>query len=1051
MNNMRLYKILYGQIKYAVFLIACILLTGIGTAQNKPAAKAKAVTVTLKVTDESGTSVPGSQAVVGEGMLYTRADESGIMTLTAYPDDFITVSASGYEKGVFLINRVLEDNKIILKKAKLFMSSEDAVSLPFSSLKKRTLTGSTAMIKGSMLEKYPSTHLGNAFTGLVPGLHVTERNGSPGLSAEEKNGSYNITEKVTVSSRGRSMIYVIDGILTDITEMPLDPQEIESATIIKDIVGKAMYGPAGAGGIILINTKRGKTNERILNVNIEDGVSVVDRMPGWASGADYARLNNLAKNADGLAPGFSEDDITAYSKNDPYDMYHPSIDFRDMMFKNTRPFRRANVSSQGGNDVLQYFSSVLYDGEGDIYKIGPTADYNRISTRSNIDIRINEKLKAQFDVYGGLTYRRSPNYGYSTTFGEGGSQMDLVEFNSVIDALNNTPPVAFPVYANNDPTLKAPWFGVSNTYKFNPVGDLTSNGYYTETGRTGSANFALDYDMSGIIKGLKSRTSFGFNILNLLRLGKAENYIAYIATPSETPAGNDTILLTKVHDGVDAPDLSNLHDYYYQRFGFYENLAYERTFGSHFVQSTLTYMLYKVSKNGIEEPQRQQNAILTGLYSFNDKYSIQAVMNYAGSNSIESHNRYSVFPSAGASWVISEEGFMSDIKFIDYLKLRAEGGILGYENFLAPYYYQERWTRTTGTAFGPFTTGQWFGSNVESTVYRTYPSRIGNSEFGWEKSKEFSAGLDALLFDQKIYLELSYYNNLRDGQISQMYSTLPFIAGVSSALPYFNLNSTKYYGLETALQYTDNSGLLKYSIGGNATIQNSKLVKYNEPDYRYEYQHRTGTAADTYWGQKYLGKFESDAEASESRQLYDAYLKEGDLKYADMNGDGFVDDNDNSALGHTAPRLFYSLNARLNYKNLEMTVIGTGAAFFDIPLTNKYYWNGWGDNNYSNFVKDNVGGAYPRLTYYRVNNNFIASDFWLTSGNYFKVQNVELAYNVPLEKLQIIRSRGIRLYIRGANLMTLSKIKDVDPESIDSGVEVYPLYKTFTGGIKLTF
>jgi hypothetical protein len=133
-----------------------------------------------------------------------------------------------------------------------------------------------------------------------------------------------------------------------------------------------------------------------------------------------------------------------------------------------------------------------------------------------------------------------------------------------------------------------------------------------------------------------------------------------------------------------------------------------------------------------------------------------------------------------------------------------------------------------------------------------------------------------------------------------------------------------------------------------------------------------------------------------------------------------------------------------------VTVIGTGAAFFDIPLTNTYYWNGWGDNNYSNFVKENVDAAYPRLTYYKVNNNFINSDFWLTKGGYFKIQNIELAYNLPF-KLIKTGSQKTRLYVRGANLLTVTKVKDVDPESINSGVTTYPLYKTFTGGIKLTF
>ena len=520
------------------------------------------------------------------------------------------------------------------------------------------------------------------------------------------------------------------------------------------------------------------------------------------------------------------------------------------------------------------------------------------------------------------------------------------------------------------------------------------------------------------------------------------------STPSKTIAGNDTIMLAKVHDGIDNPNMSNLHDYYFQRYGFYENLSYEKNFGIYNIQTSLTYFFNELKRNGYTNPQRQQNVVLTGIYSIKDKYYIQGVLNYAGSYSL---SKYNLFPSVGVSWVISDESFMSDLKFINYLKLRAEAGILGVESYMTPFYSRSSWTYTTGSAFGPYTTNKWFGTNTESTVYRSYEGRIGNPDIEWEKAREFSIGLDALLFNQKLSFELNYYNNLRDGQISQLENSIPEIIGVSSALPRFNYGKTRYFGVEAGVKFNEYVGNFGYSLGGNATIMNSKLVKYDDPVYRYDYQYHTGTAVDTYWGQTYIGKFQSDAEAMAVPQVYDAALKKGDLKYKDMNNDGFIDDNDRSAIGHSTPRLYYSLNANINYRNFEITVIGTGCAFYDIALTNKYFWNGWGDNNYSKFVRDNIGGAYPRLTYYKVNNNFVASNFWLTKGDYFKIQNIELAYNFPSDKLKFIGSRKARFFIRGANLLTISKIKDVDPESINSGISVYPLFKTFTGGFKLTF
>lgn len=1048
---MKLHNLFNARNSFISLILFHLLLSGTLNAQEKAEKQRRVpMEVRLNVTGEDGTPVPGAKIVLGEGIIHTETDENGASALKGYLDQLVTINAPGFEKRTILVQDLIKDSNIKLSKARLFMTADDDVPFPYATFKKRHITGSADIIRSDQLEKYPSMDIRNALTGLVPGLYVRELNGQPGASAEEESGNYNITEKINVSARGSKMIYMIDEIPMDITEMQLSPEEIESVTVIRDIVGKTMFGPIGADGIIYINTKRGYRNERIMNVNLEDGVSIIDRMPGWTSGPDYAQLSNVARSNDGLPPLYNDADIAAYANNDPYDLYHPNIDFRSMLLKNTKAYKRASVSSRGGNDVIRYSSYLGYDGEGDIFKIGPKANLNKFGGRSNIDIQINDMIKVQASFFGGLSFRNSPNYGYAT--GESSSLTDILDFNSAVKEITSIPPVAFPVYANNDPALATPWYGVSNTFKSNPVGNLTENGFYTETARTALSNIALDYDFGNLIKGLKSRTLLGFNSYYLLRIGKAEDYAAYIVTPSVSAfTGNDTILLTRSKTNVTSDALRNLHDYFFNRLTAYENLSYDRTFGMHKIQSNLSYYYLRTSQNQVQEPQRQLNGVWSLLYSFNDKYSIHGVLDYAGTYWINKGKRFGLFPALGASWVISDEKFMADQKFINYLKIRAEAGVLGYENFMSPFLYRDNYSRGTGSAFGPFTSGQWFGTQQESTVYTTSPNRTGNPNLTWEKRKEFSIGFDGLMLNNKLSFEVTYYNNLRDGEIVRVSNTLPLIAGVSSWLPYFNYNITRFYGVETGIGYTGKSGKFDYSIRGNATIQNSRLVKYDAPDYRFGYQTRVGTAADTYWGQTYIGKFQSDEETYAVPQLYDAQLKEGDLKYMDKNLDGVVDDNDMSAMGHTTPRLFYSINANLWYRNFEFTVIGTGAALYDLPLTNRYYWNGWGDNNYSNFVKDNVGGAYPRLTYYKVNNNFVNSDFWLTAGGYFKIQNVELAYNLPVNKLLIINAQRIRFFLRGANLLTVSKVKDIDPESINSGIEVYPLFRTFTGGLKLTF
>jgi len=1047
----------YKKHGFVGLLMLCLLITGAVNAQDKTK-KSKPVSINLKVTDEQGNAIPKATIIVGEGLIHAETNASGEFEFKAMPEDFISITSPGYSKSVSLVSDIVVSSVVELKKAKLFTTTDDMVPMPFMSLKKRSLTAGYNVFRTADLEKYPTSDLRNAFAGLATGLEVTERDGSVGLNAEEANGNFRVTEKINLATRGRSPVFIIDDIPTDITEMPLDPQEIESVTVIKDIVGKAMLGPRGADGIIYIKTKRGKVNERVMNVNAEKGISKIDRFPGWASGADYARLNNQARLNSGLTTLYNEDAITGYAANNPYSFKYPSVDFRQMMLKDTKAFNRVNLSSMGGNETVQYAAYLGYNGEGDIYKIGKISDYHRVNVRSNIDIKVNELIKVKFDFFGGLTIRRSPNYGYNSNFtnedGNTNTALDLVEFNTVLNDITNTPPIAFPVYAAFADNAEAPWYAVSNNtaYRQNPIGNVMHNGYYTETGRTGASNLTFEYDMKELVPGLKSKTYVGFNVYNSLRIGKAEDYIAYVTTPGKTASGADTVTMVKVHDGYDMSGQEKLHDYYSQRFVVYENLSYAKAWGEHDVQAGLTYYLGKSSRNGIEEPQRQQNAVLTGSYTFKDKYIFQGVLNYAGTYSFAKDKRYGMFPAVGLGWVISEESFLSDIKPINYLKLRAETGVVGYEGFLPPFYDLDRWSiNSTGSAFGPYTTGQWFGSTTDNLVYRTAPSRVGNPELTWEKRREFSVGIDALLFNRKLSLEVNYFNNLRDGIVSQLINTIPMTAGISNARPFFNYNKIRYTGVELGLQYSDKIGALRFSVGGNATMQDSKILKYDEPNYRFDYQRRIGTPLNAIVGQTYIGKFASDAETKIVPQIYDEVLKQGDLKYKDLNGDGLIDDNDQSIIGNAAPKLIYALNLRLGYKNFELTGVGTGRAFYDIPMTNKYFQNGWNDNNYSNFVKDNIGGQYPRLTYQKINNNFVTSHFWLRDGGFFKVQNVELAYNVPLINGNLIGARGIRLYVRGANLLTVSKIKDVDPESINSGVTVYPLFKTFTAGVKLTF
>jgi TonB-linked SusC/RagA family outer membrane protein len=1018
-------------------------------AQKKTDKKSNANIIKITVTDAKGGALTNAQVVVGEGEQYAKANEKGEITFSAQLNDNIRVIMHGYQEQKVVTQLLLNQDTIRLNKMKLFSTIEDIIPLPFLNVKKRIATGSDVVINGELLENYQGTNLRNAFTGLAAGLEIREMNGTPGVNVSEQ---FN-TEKIDLLLRGRSPIVMVDGMPTDLTEMPLDPSEIESATIIKDVVSKNMFGATGADGILSIKTKHGKINERVINVNFEKGVNIYDRMPTWVNGTDYLKMNNLARSNSGMIPKYDSLTIAKYGASDGYNMYTPNNNFRDMMFKNTAEYTRANVSSSGGNEYLRYFSYLGYTSEGDIFKIGDPANYSRIVARANLDIKVNDYLKIILGAYGSISMRNTPNYGTGAEY---------TPFLAAYSDANNTPATAFPIYANNSPLLDKPWYGVSTNFPRNPIGGLVGKGFLNDQGRSGASNITFDYNMSHLVKGLSSQTYLGFNIVNQIRHGKAKDYIAYTVTPGLTPvntnpilypAGRDTLILVKIHDGLDVGDLSKKTDYYFQRLGLSETLNHDITFGKFNIQNSFTYYMSQIIRKDYENTQRQVNLIWSGILNYDGKYTLQASVNRAGTYSFLEKNRYINCPSIGASWIISEEDFMKSVSTVNFLKIRAQAGIMGYDNYAAPFYYQDNYSsNNTGQGFGPLTTsGTWFGTTTESGVYRTTQTRAGNPDLGWEKRKEFSVGLDALLFSEKLSLEFNYYNMLRDGIITDVTNALPAVNGLP-VNPRINYNSTRYFGVEAALNYKNNIGKFQYSIGGNATIQNSTVEKIDEPHYLNSYQSRAGLPEDAIFGLNYIGKFQTDAEALVVPQRYDAVLHAGDLKYADMNKNGEVDDNDRTMIGHSAPRLYYSINIGLKYKNFELTAIGTGRAFYDIVINNEYFWNGWGDGNYSTFVRDNLTtGNYPRLTYNKVNNNFVVSNYWLRPGDYFKIQNVVLAYNIPEKLLKSVSIRAAKIFVKGTNLATFSQIKDVDPESIGTGVSSYPLFMNLTAGFKLTF
>lgn len=1029
----------------AAFTSLCMLAFALPAAAQGQAAGERSA-IRFAVVDSDGSPLPGAQVTVGEGLAHYESYEDGSVSVTCSPREYVSVSKDGY-KSVRLRADVLADTGTAVLVAEMMFAGEgDDVQLPFKTEKRRWSLGSTVTVSGDELARYSSVDIRNALTGVIPGVEVRENYGQVGLSPLEHTGQYGATAAMSVTSRGRSLMYMVDDVPVQINEMPLDPEQIESVTVIRDGLEKTLYGPTAADGIISIKTKKGSYNDRYLNVSVESGVNTVDRMPKYANAAQYAQLNNIARNNSGLSMLYSRSDVAAYALGDPDSKTHPAVDFRSMLLKNTMMYDRESVSSGGGNDVVKYYAHLGHTGQDDIYDMGPASGYNHVNLNGNLDIRLNRFIGAQFGILSSIGVRKSNNYGYGT--------LNATELPSILDDINTIPPLSFPIYADNSDDLETPWYAVTSQYTQNPVANILENGSYTETIRGAMFNIKLDVDLPFVLKGLKSTTYASYASTNLVRLGTSEDYAAYILTEGYDADGNAVVtpVQSASHTVRQSSSKSRLLDYYSNRFYLVEKLDWSKTVGEHDFSVGADYMITKRSQKFISEHRREINFGLDASYAYAGKYLASLALNEHGTYSLL--DSWSFSPAVGLGWIVSNEDFMSGSAAIDFLKLRVQGSLLRYDSLTSANRDTDNYSwNSNGQRFGPYTTGQWFGSTTGSSVNRTYASMLGNPDLHLETRKEISGGVDLRAFGGRLDVSVTGYNFVRDGIITQMSNVVPLLAGTSTGSLYMNWDKYSYSGLEISAGWKDKLGPVDWSVSGWVSAQCSKILKIDELDYAEDYRSRVGKSVSAIWGLKYLGQFSSDEETLAIPQLYDDELKAGDFKYQDMNGDGYVDASDQCVIGDSVPKLIGAVNAKLGWNGFDLALTGTFRAFYDAQLTNSWFWNGWGDSNYSYYVMKNLGKAdAPRLTYNKVNNNYQLSERWIRDGSFFKLQCVEIGYSLPLSSLRaggLIRQA--RIWCRANNLLTLSGIEDVDPEALSSGITNYPLMRSFTGGVKLTF
>jgi len=479
-------------------------------------------------------------------------------------------------------------------------------------------------------------------------------------------------------------------------------------------------------------------------------------------------------------------------------------------------------------------------------------------------------------------------------------------------------------------------------------------------------------------------------------------------------------------------------------------------FGKHAINVDVVYFLSKNIYAGDLQDYKRQNLGLRTNYTYAGKYTLEGVLNYTGSTSYEPNKRFKYFPAVGAGWLISNENFLKDVSAVNFLKLNASWGVMGNGD-IAINQWRGAWGGGAGYLFSGTT---YTGTTLVNSVY--------SSVLDWPQQTEIDINLEAKVFNG-LSFKVSYFDYLEEGYLAKGTSVIPLIIGSQNYMPQINYGKTGMTGFEAEARYTGKVGNFKFDVGGHITSSKSKKVKIDEiidPNYS-----TTGTPWDAIWGYQSVGKYTPD-EISQLKSEIDAIsagtrterttlplvsymdpkaLLAGNLKYADVNSDGVIDKYDTKIIGNNAPRMMYGGDVNLSYKGFNLYAMVLGYGKYN-NLFNSSYYQVYSTRKYSTVVRDGLpnGNAYPMTTLTSGTNDFQTSDYWIADQSYLKLQNVAFSYTLPTKWVKSIKLSEVKLTLYGTDVMTFSKIKKSDPESLNAGVNDYPLFTTYAAGISIS-
>lgn len=1008
--------------------------------------------VTGKVVDENNLPLSGATVSVPSTKQAVKTNASGSFSLRLGPGDTtLVVSYIGFQtKTVRLHNST--DLTIVL--AAQAATLDQVVVVGYGTQKRKDVTGAIGSVKGEAIKNLPVQNVAEALQGRVSGVEVTKASGEPGTSAQ-------ITIRGVSSLNQPNPLYIIDGVRGSGDN--INPQDIASIDVLKDASAASIYGAAAAGGVIIITTKKGQGPQPVLNFSARYGVSTPNVLR-LLSKDDFVAIKKLTLNP-------------FYTNNNQTDTF-PDTNWVDAIFR-AGTEQDYNLSIAGSTPAVNYFVSGVHNDQKGVYlKNSSVFDGFRVNT----DIKLNTHLKIGEQIYG--WQRNTSPVDYGTPLGSALSPRLNPPFRTV-------PTMAIYGATAGEWGKNPPGFSGPNIVGQILTKDRSNKQLNVQGNLYGEVR--LPYDLS-------FRATFGYTVYN--------------------EEGNDFqgVLRTDV-DAVVKRSLSKSFVSYRNVLNAY-TLAFDHAFQKHMINALVGYEQYRGIYNALFTNETDVGGssyayLPTSGTSFNianggyDPFplvkSVFGRINYAYRNryllSVSARrdadfikfgpgNQHGIFPAASAGWKLSEENFFKKfLPVVSQLKLRGSYGVVGNSQIPA-YRFLSAYDVVSAQNFSPGGT----------PVLNYTQTNLSNSNIKWESVYETNAGLDAELWNGKMYVSVDWYDKTTRDLLYKL--PIPISVGISEF--YTNIGSVNNRGVDLSVGYRNNLRSLTYQIGVTGSFNrnqvldldgiNTNPIRTGNNNYgdanatqgamvgqALTYT-KAGLPFGQFYGYKVEGIYASEQEIDRHAQQPNKRANVGDLIFKDVNGDGVINDLDRTVIGNPYPKFSFGVNMNFAWKGFDLALLFNGVS--GVSLFNgvaPYAESIWSDGNttrkifQASFLGSNGLTNQPRVGVLSPNglsytpdpngNYTLASSYFVEDGSYVKLKNVQLGYSFSAPLLQRAHIKSARIYVMGNNLLTLTRYSGIDPElgsqdlSVNGGTTSrgidspykYPSVKIASFGLNLTF